>query len=79
MISPDVSNPAVYRAELDRFAVIQDAAMKLLMAGHVLAAWLRRGDGSITFCARCDARVYIRTVPRVIRDGEAFEACCLPR
>ena len=49
MISPDVSNPAVYQAELDRFAVMQDAAMKLLMVGHVLAAWLRRGDESITF------------------------------
>lgn len=79
MISPDVSNPAVYQAELDRFAVMQDAAMKLLMAGHVLAAWLRRGDESITFCTRCDARVYMRTAPRVIRDGEAFEVSCLPR
>lgn len=53
--------------------------MKLLMAGHVLAAWLRPGDESITFCTRCDARVYIRTAPRVIRDGEACETSCLPR
>jgi hypothetical protein len=64
MISPDVSNPAVYQAELDPFAVVQDAAMKLLMAGPVLAAWLRRGDESITFCTRCDARVYICTARR---------------
>jgi hypothetical protein len=78
MISPDVSNPAVSQAELDRFAVMQDAVMKLLMAGHVLAAWLRRGDESITFCTRCDARVYIRTASPVIRDGEAFEVSCLP-
>ena len=52
--------------------------MKLLMADHVLAAWLRRGDESITFCTPCDARVHIRTAPPVIRDGEAFEASCLP-
>ena len=57
---------------------MQDAAMKLLMTGHVLAAWLRRGDESITFCTRCDARVYIRTALPVIRDGEAFEASCRP-
>jgi hypothetical protein len=78
MINPDVSNPAVYQAELDRFGVVQAAAMKLLMAGHFLGAWLRRGDESITFCTRCDARVYIRTAPPVIRDGEAFETACLP-
>lgn len=78
MISPDVSNPSLYQAELNRFAVMQDAMMKLLMAGHVLAAWLRRGDESITFCTRCDARVYVRTAPHVICDGEAFEASCLP-
>jgi hypothetical protein len=75
-ISPDVSDPTIYRAELNRFSVVQQAAVELLMAGHVLAAWLRRGDESITFCTRCNARVYMRTTTPVIRDGEAFEMSC---
>ena len=77
-ISPDVSDPAMYRAELERFYVIEEAAMELLEAGHALAAWLRRGDESITFCTRCNARVYLRTAAPVIRDGEAFETDCRP-
>ncbi|MDQ6805606.1 MAG: hypothetical protein M3065_11710 [Actinomycetota bacterium] len=78
MISPNVSDPADHRAELDRFRVVQEAAMQLLMAGHVVAPWLRRGDESITFCTRCNARVYMRTTAPVIRDGEAFETACRP-
>jgi hypothetical protein len=78
MISPNVSDPTVHRAELDRFHVVQEAAMKMLMDGHALAAWLRRGDESITFCTRCNARVYMRPSAPVIRDGEAFETACRP-
>jgi hypothetical protein len=39
---------------------------------------LRHGDESITFCTRCNARVYMRTVVPVIREGEAFETSCPP-
>jgi hypothetical protein len=56
-ISPDVSDPTIYRAELNRFSVVQQAAVELFMAGHVPTAWLRRGDESTTFCTRCNARV----------------------
>jgi hypothetical protein len=75
-ISPDVSDPAIYRAEVERFYLIERLVMELLGTGHVLAAWLRRGDESITFCTRCNARVYLRTTAPVICDGEAFETDC---
>jgi hypothetical protein len=77
-ISPEMSDPAIYRAEIERFYLIEQVVMDLLTGGHVLAAWLRRGDESITFCTRCNARVYLRTSAPVIRDGEAFETDCRP-
>jgi hypothetical protein len=73
-----VSDPAIYRAEVERFYLIERVVMDLLRDGHALAAWLRRGDESIAFCTRCDARVYLRTSAPVIRDGEAFETDCRP-
>lgn len=75
-ISPDVSDPKIHRAELDRFELIQSVDIELIGAGHHPASWLRRGDESITFCLRCDARVYVHTARPVIRDGEAFQTAC---
>lgn len=65
-ISPEMSDPAIYRAEVERFYLIQQIVMDLVRDGHTLAASLRRGDESITFCTRCNAREHHVASPRTV-------------
>ena len=76
MTRPDVRDPALYRAEIERFWLVRDAAELAVRQGHTLVRWLRRGDESVTFCPECAARAYLRTTAPIVRDGEAFERFC---
>jgi hypothetical protein len=77
MIDPDVRDPGVYRAELERAWLMQKVTTEFTEEhGHRLVRLLRRGDESVTFCPECGCRAYVRTAPPVLRDGEAFELSC---
>jgi hypothetical protein len=76
MMDPDVRDPAVYRAEIERFRLLDEVTMELtLQRGHSLR-WVRRGDESVAFCPQCGGRVYLRTSAPLVRDGDAFQRSC---
>ena len=66
---------AEMRTELERGWELQRLGVTARRLGHEPVGWIRDDDESVTFCGRCDARIYARTGPPVA-DGEALSAQC---
>ncbi|MGA2926995.1 MAG: hypothetical protein ABSG43_13545 [Solirubrobacteraceae bacterium] len=64
------------RAELERVHVLRQLATIARALGHEPGHWLRSDQESVCFCERCDARLYVRTGPAPVSDGEALSEPC---
>jgi len=64
------------RAELQRANVLRELGATAGALGHEPGHWLRSDQESICFCQRCDARIYVRTGPEPVSDGEALSEPC---
>ena len=64
---------AEVRAELERGWELEWLGERAHDLGHELVGWIRNDNESVTFCGRCDARIYVHTGDVVpVSDGEAL-------
>ena len=64
------------RCELDRMQALRQLAAAARALGHEPGSWLRSDEESISFCSRCDARIYLRVASPPVSDGEAISEPC---
>jgi hypothetical protein len=64
-------------AALERGQVLRGVAERARRLGHEIVRWVGHDEESITMCARCPARIYVRfdAGPLVV-DGEALDDTC---
>ena len=64
-------------AVLKRTEILGGVAGRARLLGHEIVHWVAYDQESIAFCARCQARVYVRLgVDRPVVDGEALDRAC---
>jgi hypothetical protein len=68
---------AEVRAELERGWQLERLGERARDLGHELVGWIRSDNESVTFCGRCDARLYVHTGDAApVSDGDALTLPC---
>jgi hypothetical protein len=58
------------RSALDRMQALRQLAARAGAWARAAGSWLRSDEESISFCSRCDARIYLRVASPPVSDGE---------
>jgi hypothetical protein len=64
------------RYELERDELLRSLKHAAEELGHEIRVWVRNDRESITSCARCGARIYVRIERPPVTDGEAISEPC---